>query len=458
MQFDVAVIGAGPGGYVAAIKAAQNGLRVCLIEKDKIGGTCLNVGCIPTKYLLASSAKFNSLSEYSDIGIKIENFDIDFEKMMQGKDAVVAKLIGGINYLIRKNKIELIVGTAALVDKNTISIAGAGSEETVTAKDIILAMGSRPLIPESFGYDENIVCSSDEALSWTKIPESLLIVGGGVVGCELATIYANLGAKVSVVEMQNNLIPNMDEQLANFAGNKLKRQGVRVVTNTRVKSIKEVGNAALVTLSDGAELEVQKVVVSIGRISNIDKINLESVGVEVDMGKIPVDSNQKTIPPTIYAIGDVCSSPYDLAHTAMKEGIVAVENILGNEARMNYGAIPNCVYTSPEIASVGITQSQAEKNRIEVSVGVFSFAGNGKAISMGEAEGFIKVVAHKTTKEILGSQMVGPHVTDIIAQMAIAIENKLTVYEVAGTVFAHPTLSEALWESLESILGGAIHS
>jgi dihydrolipoamide dehydrogenase len=458
MQYDVAVIGAGPGGYVAAIKAAQYGLSVCLIEKNKIGGTCLNVGCIPTKYLLTNSNRYASLADYSKIGINVDKFDIDFEKMMQGKDAVVAKLTGGIEYLIKKNKIELIKGTAELADENTIKIVSNDNEETIKARKMILAMGSRPLIPESFGYESDKVCDSTEALSWLKVPDSLMIIGGGVVGCELATIYSNLGTAVSIIEMQSHLILNMDVELAEFLENKLSRNGVQVLTDTTVQRIDEKESTVVATLSNGHQMEVEKVVVSIGRVPNIDEVHLESVGIAVDKGRILVDDSLITTSPNIYAIGDVCSSPFDLAHTAMKEGIVAVENIMGKNIKMNYGAIPNCVYTNPEIASVGISHQLAQESGIEVSVGRFNLAANGKAISMGEAEGFVKVIVDKNTRIILGAQMVGAHMTDIIAQMAMAVEYRMLAFEVADTVFAHPTLSEALWEALESVLGGAIHN
>lgn len=459
MQFDVAVIGGGPGGYVAAIKAAQLGRDVCLIEKNKVGGTCLNVGCIPTKYLLTITNKYAALFDYQDIGINIGRFDFDFARMIAGKDRVVQKLINGVQFLLKKNKVTVYSGAAAFADESTIQVTTAAGVETVTAQNIIIATGSAPLMPQMFGYDGDVVCSSTEALSWQHVPGALLIVGGGVIGCELATIYANLGTEVTVVEMQERLIPTIDAELGRFAEASLRRKGVGILTQTRVEAVGKYGSGAVLRLSDGREVSAEKVVVSVGRSAELDALNLQAAGVEAENGKITVDGLMRTNRPEIYAIGDVCSSPCDLAHSAMKEGLVAVENICGNNKKMCYDAIPNCVYTAPEMATVGMSQQEARDMGIGIKVGRFSFAANGKAVSMGEAEGFVKIIAEETTGRILGAQMAGPHVTDLIAQMAIAVENKLGAVEVADVAYAHPTLSEAIWESLESSLyGHAIHS
>ena len=457
MQYDVAVIGGGPGGYVAAIKAAQSGLSVCLIEKNRLGGTCLNVGCIPTKFLLNASGKYAGMFEYMDIGINPGRYDLDFGCMMDKKDAVVKQLVNGIGMLIRKNKITLINGTAAFVDAHTLRVTKSDSEETVTAENIIIAVGSEAQVPKAFGFDGEIVCSSNEALSWRNVPDSLLIIGGGVVGCELATVYANLGSQVTVVEMLDRLLPGIDDELGAFAEKQLKKREAQVFTATKVERILKTDTGADILLSDANEFVVDKVIVSIGRSANIGNIGLETTGGEVERGKIVVDACMKTSVPGVYAIGDACNSPFDLAHTAMKEGIVAAENIAGSDVQMKYDAIPGCVYTQPEIATVGLSQHEAEEKGIAVTTGRFNFVGNGKAVSMGEADGFIKVVADSQSNVILGAQMAGPHVTDIVAQMAIAVQNRITISQVADTVFAHPTLSEAMWEAVESIRGGAIH-
>ena len=457
MQFDLAVIGSGPGGYVAAIKAAQSGLSVCLIEKNKIGGTCLNVGCIPTKYLLTNSHKYAALCHYSEVGIEIEDFTVDFEKMIQGKDSVVQKLTSGIKYLLKKNKVSVISGEASFVDSHTLKVYRDDGEEAVTAANIIIASGSIPNIPIFFQYDGRLICSSTEALAWDKIPETLLIIGGGVIGCELAAIYSNLGTEVTIVEMQDNLLPMFDSELGGFAKGQLQKNGVQIITSTKVQNIAKADDGATAVLTDGSKISANKIVVSIGRKADLDRLNCQAAGVQTEQ-HIVVDKTMKTLVPHIYAIGDACNSPYDLAHTAMKEGIAAVQNITGHSIMMRYEAVPNCVYTIPEIATVGLSQREAEAQGISTAIGKFNFAGNGKAISMGEAEGYIKVVTDKATDLIIGAQMAGPHVTDLIAQMVMAIENKMTATEASDAIFAHPTLSEALWEALESVSGVAIHS
>ncbi len=458
MNYDVAVIGGGPGGYVAAIKARQLGKSVCLIEKNKIGGTCLNVGCIPTKYLLTNSNKYAELFEYHKLGIQIERVDLDYKKMISGKEALVKKLTDGVKFLLRKNKVDVISGTASFIDKETLNVDTGSGVEKVSASNILIATGSMPILPELFGYDGEIVCSSKEALEWEKAPDSILIVGGGVVGCELATIYSNLGTEVTIVEMQDKLIPNMDSELGKFARNKLEQKGVNIFTEVKVDNIAKGSDTAIVEMSNGTKIEVAKVVVSIGRKANLESLNCEVAGIAIKNGKITVNNKMKTSTPGIYAIGDACCSLYDLAHSAMKEGIIAIENIIGNDEEMKYDAIPSCVYTSPEIASVGLTEQQASSIGIEITKGRFSFVANGKAVSMGEAEGFVKIIADKKTDVILGAQMAGPHVTDLIAQMVIAVDNRLVATEIADPVYAHPTLSEAIWEAAESIYGSAIHS
>jgi dihydrolipoamide dehydrogenase len=457
MQYDVAVIGGGPGGYVAAIKAAQKGKSVALIEKNKLGGTCLNVGCIPTKFLLNASGKYAGMFEYADIGINPGRYDLDFGCMMDKKEAVVNQLVGGIEMLMRKNRIAVIRGAAAFADAHTLRVARADGEETLTAENVIIATGSEAQMPSAFGFDGQTVCSSSEALSWREAPDALLVIGGGVVGCELATVYANLGSQVTVVEMMDRLLPGIDAELGAFAERQLKKREVQVFTATKVESIRKTGAGAAVTLSDGSEHTVDKVIVSIGRSPSTGDLGLVNLGVAADRGRILVDDHMRTNVPGIYAIGDACSSPYDLAHTAMKEGVIAAENIAGGDARMDYSAVPSCVYTQPEIATVGLAQREAEEKGLDVATGRFSFIGNGKAVSMGEAEGFIKVVADKGSGVILGAQMAGPHVTDIIAQMAIAVQNRMTVSQVTDAVFAHPTLSEALWEALEGVFGKPVH-
>lgn len=459
MIYDVAVIGGGPGGYVAAIRSAQLGMKTCLIERNKVGGTCLNAGCIPTKFLLTASGKFASMKELDRYGIILGDYKLDMARMISEKDAVVNRLVKGVQYLIKKNKVDFLQGNAVLAGKNEIRVETGEETARAIAENIIIATGTRPSMPDAFKHDGLLVCSSDEALSWNSVPGDLIIIGGGVIGCEFATIFAALGSKVTVIELLPFIVSNFDAELSRFTAAKLKSIGVDIVAGVKVQEVWKDTSRVRVVLEDRKSCEADKLLVSIGRSACTGQIGLEAAGVDVEprRNKVIVDSAMRTNVENIYAIGDVCSSPLDLAHVAMKEGLVAAENIAGFENEMDYRCVPNCVFANPEFASVGYTADEAKNSGIEVKIGKFNFAGNGKAVSLGEADGFVKIVIAEKTDEIIGAQVIGPHATDLIAELAVMIQNKGKSAQLADTIHAHPTLAEAVWEAVENAYGRAIH-
>lgn len=459
MIYDAAVIGGGPGGYVAAIRSAQLGMKTCLIERNKVGGTCLNAGCIPTKFLLTASGKFASMKELDRYGIILGDYKLDMVRMISEKDAVVNRLVKGVQYLIKKNKVDFLQGNAVLAGKNEIRIETGEETARAIAENIIIATGTQPAMPDLFKHDGKLVCTSDEALDWDSVPDKLVIIGGGVIGCEFATIFANLGSKVTIIEILPNIAASFDPELSKLAAAKLKSIGVEIITDARVQGIIKDSHSVKAVLEDGRSYHADRMLVSIGRRACTGKIGLEAAGVIVDpkKGKILVDNTMKTNVENIYAIGDVCSSPLDLAHVAMKEGMVAADNIAGFDTKMDYRCVPNCVFANPEFASVGYTAEEAVNSGMKVKIGKFNFIGNGKAVSMGESDGFVKVVIEEKTDKILGAQITGPHATDLIAELAVLVQNETTSSRLADTIHAHPTLAEAVWEAVENAYGRAIH-
>ncbi|WP_148551407.1 dihydrolipoyl dehydrogenase [Paraclostridium bifermentans] len=455
----VAVIGGGPGGYVAAIKAAMLGAEVTVIEKRKVGGTCLNVGCIPTKALLASSSLISSIKEAKDFGIHINGeVEANFDDIMNRKNKVVSQLISGIEFLFEKRGIKLVNGFGKLVDTNKIEVNKEdGSKELVEADKIILANGSQPVILPMFPYDGDKIITSDEALNLKDVPKSLLIVGGGVIGCEFGQFFRALGTEVTIVEMFDQLLPLEDKDVAKQLQRQFKKDKIKVMTGVKIEKCEIVDNKVVAILSNGKEVKAEKALLSIGRKPYLDNSGIEDIGIQLDRGKVIVNENLETNVKGIYAIGDIINTPF-LAHVASKEGLVAAQNaVCGNSKTVNYAAVPRCVYTEPEVAGVGKTEKELQENGIEYNTGQFDFRALGKAQAIGHFQGFIKILADENDK-IIGASIVGPHATDLLTELSLAVHLGLTVEEVGDVIHAHPTLSEGIMEALHDVHGECVHA
>ncbi len=458
----IVVIGAGPGGYVAAIRAAQLGSEVMVIEKKELGGTCLNVGCIPTKALLASAELLSAINNASKFGITVGEVSPKLPEMMARKEKIVGGLRKGIEYLFKSRKIALLKGVGKILEPGKVEVVkGDGSKDEVSADRIIIATGSGPARPKIFPFDGEKVITSDEALSLKEVPESLLIVGAGAIGVEFACIFASLGTKVTVVEMLAQSIPTEDSEIARELEKSLKRRGIKIYTGTKIEKVEVTGSAGTPklkvesTLSSGEKIEVEKVLVAVGRKLNSE--GLEEIGLRLDGGRVMANERMETNIPNIYAIGDVAGGLL-LAHKASAEGIVAAENASGHNSAMDYRVVPTCIFTSPEVASVGLTEKKAEEAGHKLKVGKFPFRALGKAHAMGEVDGLIKIIADASSDEILGVHIVGPHATDLIAEAALAMKTEVTAEELGNTIHAHPTLAEGLMEAAHAVHAMAIHS
>lgn len=457
---DIIVIGTGPGGYVAAIRAAQLGARVAVVEKNSVGGTCLNVGCIPTKVLLSSVAVLDHIKHGAEFGVETAEPKLNVSTMMKRKANIVKQLTGGVEGLFRKNKIKLVRGHGKIVDPHTVAVETTNGVETLKAEKIVIATGSvsarLPMAGFEIGKD---VWTSNEALEFTEAPKKMLIVGAGAIGLEFGYTFARLGTEVLVVEMMSQIMPAADTETANTLQKSLEKAGMKFMLNagvTRAEDIK--GGKRVYIKSDGKEeaMDFNKILVAVGRRAVMDNIGLDEVGIEHDKRKIIVNEHMQTSIPNIYAIGDVIGEPM-LAHVGWTEGIVAVEHAMGMNSRMSYKAFPACVYTTPECSSVGLTEAQAREKYKDVRIGKFGFSHNGKAMGIGETEGFVKFIVDGKYGGILGVHIVGPHATDLIAEAALAITNELTVDEVMATIHSHPTLSEVMQEAAYDAMGRAIH-
>ena len=457
--YDVGIIGGGPGGYVAAIKAAQLGGSVCLIEKGEWGGTCLNRGCIPTKTLFAVANLATQVQEASDFGVHISGeATIDYPQVLAHKTSVIEQLTGGIAQLLKANKVDTHNGIATLTSKNTIAVSKAdGTTEQLQARNVIIATGSEPAEPPVFEIDENQVLTTTGILNLTELPESLLIVGGGVSGCEFASIFSALGCQVTVLELLPTILGTEDVQVIRHIQLFMKRKGITIHTGANLTRVKKSDASVTAVLESGEEITAEKVLVSIGRRYNTESIGLEKVGVRTEGGKIVVDARMQTNIPGIYAIGDVASR-YLLAHVASAEGKVAAQNCLGNPAEMDYQVIPWCVFTLPEIGHVGMTEKEATDEGYEVKVGRFPYAANGKALGLRETDGFVKTVSDADSGDILGVHIVGAQASTLIHEAAVGVRLGASAADIAHTVHAHPTLSEMVMESAEAAYDRAIHS
>ena len=457
--YDVGIIGGGPGGYVAAIKAAQLGGSVCLIEKGEWGGTCLNRGCIPTKTLFAVANLATQVQEAPDFGVHISGeATIDYPQVLAHKTSVIEQLTGGIAQLLKANGVDTFNGTATLTDRNTITVNKPdGTTEQLHAKNVVIATGSEPAEPPVFEIDETQVLTTTGILNLTELPESLLIVGGGVSGCEFASIFNALGCQVTVLELLPTILATEDVQVIRHIQLFMKRKGITIHTGAKLTHVKKSDTDVTAVLESGEEITAEKMLVSIGRRYNTENIGLEKVGVRTEGGKIVVDTQMQTNVPGIYAVGDVASR-YLLAHVASAEGKVAAQNCLGTHAEMDYQVIPWCVFTLPEIGHVGMTEKEATDEGYEVKVGRFPYAANGKALGLRETDGFVKTVSDADSGDILGVHIVGAQASNLIHEAAVGVRLGASAADIAHTVHAHPTLSEMVMESAEAAYDRAIHS
>ncbi len=453
-QYDLIVIGSGPGGYVAAVKAASLGFKTACIEKNKrLGGVCLNTGCIPSKSLLDSSEHYymakNSLKDH---GISFVSLKLDLKTLMARKDAVVKDLTGQVENLLKRNKVDIIRGLAKIKEPGMVEVdIKQGGKEKFFAKNILLATGSRPVSLPAIPFDGEKIVTSTEALSFDKVPEHLVVVGGGFIGLELGSVWQRLGARVTIVEMLPAIVPNMDTRISKTLERFLKKEGMIFHTKSRLEHAKITNNIIDVQIEAKGKklsLECDKLLVAVGRKPQTEGLGLKSAGVRIDekTGHIPVDASYMTNIPGIFAIGDLIPGPA-LAHKASAEAEAAIKCMAGLLGEVNYDAIPSVIYTSPEGASVGITESQAKQRKIPYKSATYPFTGNGRAKCMGQTDGFVKIIAHKKTDRILGIHILGPEASEMIAEGALAMELLASCEDIAKTVHSHPTFSEALMEA-----------
>lgn len=458
---DLVIIGGGPAGYVAAIRGSQMEARVTLIEESKLGGTCLNSGCIPTKLLLHSVALYQTIKGADKYGISISGADLDLTKLQGNKDRLISRHISGIETLLKANRIELISGRARLVPGNQIEIdTGEGIRKTIRARRIIIATGARPIVLPIPGASSPEVINAEEMLNLTQPPESLIIIGGGVIGVEMATMWARLGVPVSIVEMMPHCLPAQDGEIAALLENTLSSDGIRIYCRARVSAIEEAGRGKVVVFSQDEteqKIEAAVVAVSVGYRANIQNLGLEACGVALNKGCISVDERLKTSVSDIYAAGDAIGGIM-LAHVSFAEGRAAAENALGENTIIDYRAVPQCIFTQPEIASVGLSEESALSQGYQLQIGRFPFAASAMAGILGERRGLVKIVTDQKYGQILGVHIIGPGATSLIAEAALALKQELTAKELITTIHAHPTLSEALWEAALDVNGETIHA
>ena len=455
-KFDVAIVGTGPGGYVAAIRGAQLGLTVGVVEDDRPGGVCLNWGCIPTKALLRNAEVVSLLGRAAEFGIRLSGFEVNYAEAVQRSRRVADRMAKGVEFLFRKNKITLFPGRGTLTSKNVVEVKGTSGVETLEARAVILATGSEPKSLPGVAIDEKTVISSTGAVRNERAPKSLAIIGAGAVGVEFADVYAAYGVQVTLLEALPRIVPLEDEEVAKELTRTFTRRGITVKTGVKVASAKP-GGPGLVVETDDGKLEVEQVLMAVGRAAKVTGLGLEAVGVQLERGFVKVSPLMETSVKGLYAIGDMAGAPL-LAHKAMAEGVVAAESIAGRAPRpLDYGNIPSCTYCRPQIASIGSSEARAREQGRDVTVGKFPFTASGKAVALGETEGFIKVVADKATGELLGVHIVGPEATEIIHEFAVGRTLEATLEEIIHTIHAHPTLSEAALEATLAALGQAIH-
>jgi dihydrolipoamide dehydrogenase len=457
-KFDLVVLGGGPGGYVAAIRAAQLGMKVACVEKeDALGGTCLRVGCIPSKALLDSSELYDQMRHKAEAhGFDVGDVAVDVPRMIQRKDSVVKANTDGIVYLFKKNKIEWIRGFGRLTSPETVEVQTAEGPRTIRAEHIVLASGSVPVELPFLKFDHERIIDSTGALALQEVPEHLVVVGGGVIGLELGSVWRRLGSRVTILEMAPTILPGMDAEIVKQSDRIFRKQGFEIRTGTKVTGAERKGDKVVVSVEGAEPLEADYLLVAVGRRAYTEGMGFEEAGIRLERGVIQVDERYHTGVGSVYAIGDAIGGRM-LAHKAEEEGVAAVENIAGKHGHVNYDAVANIVYTWPEIASVGMTEEEAKSRGGEYRVGKFPFSANGRARAMGETDGMVKVIADATTDRLLGLHILGPRASDLIAEAALAIEFQASAEDIARSVHAHPTLPEAVKEAALGVAGRAIH-
>ncbi|MCK8083659.1 dihydrolipoyl dehydrogenase [Vibrio sp. 1CM24A] len=462
LEADITIIGGGPGGYVAAIKAVQLGQKVVVVEKESLGGTCLNWGCIPTKALVRSAEVLDTLKHAEDFGIVADNVGFNFDQVMGRKNKVVKQLVDGVGFLLSKNSVTTVKGSATISSSEVVTVSSESIETTIRSKNIIIATGSESANLPIPGSDLECVIDSKQALALSELPEKIVIVGGGVIGMEFAFIFASFGVDVSVVEYAESTLINCDIDVIDEVEKAAEEKGIKLYTGAKVEEIINTeGTGSLVAFTqEGSKkyLATDKVLMAVGRVPNLTGIDADALGLELNANGrgIAVNERMETNVPNVYAIGDV-TNIIQLAHVASHQGIVAVNNIAGIDAEMDYKAVPSAIFTHPEIGMVGMTEQQVIKKGLEYVVGKFPFVANGKALALGESKGFIKIIADKATDKILGASIVGPNATDMIAELTLAMRNELTTEQIIETIHAHPTTAEVVHEASLAFHGGSIH-
>ena len=460
IETDTIVIGAGPGGYVAAIRAAQLGQSVTLVEKGNIGGVCLNVGCIPSKAMISSAHRYQEAQNSEDMGVITEGVKLDFTKVQEFKDSVVNKLVGGVDMLLKGNKVNVVKGEAYFVDDSKLKVMDDKQSQTYEFKNAIIATGSRPIEIPGFKFGGRILDSTG-ALALEEAPQKLIVIGGGYIGTELGSAYANFGTEVTILEGTPDILGGFEKQMTQLVKKNLKSKNATIVTKAMAKSAEETDNGVKVTYEakdETHEVEADYVLVTVGRRPNTDELGLEELGIKMtDRGLIEVDKQSRSSVSNIYAIGDIVDG-LPLAHKASYEGKVAAEAIAGEKSEVDYIAMPAVCFTEPELATVGYNEKQAKEKDIEVVTGKFPFQANGRALGLNKTDGFVKVVARKEDGLVIGAQVAGNGASDIISELGLAVETGMTLEDIALTIHAHPTLGEIPMEAAEVALGRPIHS
>ncbi|MGM8214319.1 dihydrolipoyl dehydrogenase [Bacillaceae bacterium W0354] len=459
VEVDTLVVGAGPGGYVAAIRAAQLGQKVTIVDKGNLGGVCLNVGCIPSKALISAGHRFEQAKNSEDMGIVAEKVSVNFDKVQEWKGQVVGKLTGGVEGLLKANKVDIVKGEAYFVDSNTVKIMDEKQSQTYKFNNCIIATGSRPIELKPFPYSERVLDSTG-ALNLKEIPKKMVVIGGGYIGTELGGAYASFGTEVTILEGTKDILGGFEKQMTQLVKKRLKGKGVEIITEAMAKGVEETKDGVKVSYEVKGEektVEADYLLVTVGRRPNTDEIGLESVGIEMtDRGLIKIDKQCRTSVNNIYAIGDIVEGP-PLAHKASYEGKIAAEAISGEKSEIDYLGIPAVVFSDPELASVGYSEQEAKDAGYEVKAAKFPFAANGRALSLNDTDGFVKLITRKSDGLVIGAQVAGPNASDIIAELGLAIEAGMTAEDLALTIHAHPTLGEAVMEAAEVALGMPIH-